>query len=137
MTPQKTVLIADDDYDNFLLTMDAMKQAGLDCELYWVRDGEELLDYLRRRGAYQSAQAAPRPNVILLDLNMPKKTGHEALEEIRSEPSLSEIPVIVLTVSNRQEDIRRSLKLGAQSFISKPSSFEVLVDFMKVLKKYL
>lgn len=137
MDTQKVVLVADDDYDNFLLTMDAVKKARLNCQLYWVKDGEELMDYLLHRGAYGNAKQAPAPNLILLDLNMPKKSGHEALQEIKSDASLAGIPVVMLTVSNAKEDIEQSLKLGADSFINKPANFDVFVDFMKVLKKYL
>lgn len=134
---RKIVLVADDDYDNFLLTMDAMKEAAVDCDLYWVKDGEELLEYLHRTGTYGSAEHAPHPNLILLDLNMPRKTGHEALAEIKADPALAEIPVVVLTVSSQPEDRDRSLRLGATSFLSKPQSFERLVEFMRVLKKFL
>lgn len=133
----KTLLVADDDYDNFLLTMDAVREAGMDCELYWVKDGEELLDYLFHRGAYENPAQSPAPSLILLDLNMPKKTGHEALKEIKAHPTLGEIPIVVLTVSNVKADMDTSLALGAKSFINKPHSFERLVEFMKVLKKYL
>ncbi|HTL70825.1 MAG TPA: response regulator [Candidatus Eisenbacteria bacterium] len=137
MSDRKTLLVADDDYDNFILTMDALREAGLDCELYWVKDGEELMDYLLRRGAYDDPDHSPMPHLILLDLNMPRKTGHEALKEIKAHPTLAEIPVVVLTVSNIKEDMEKSLALGASSHLNKPMSFERLVEFMKVLKKYL
>ncbi len=137
MDSRKILLVADDDYDNFLLTMDAVKEASLECDLYWVKDGEELLEYLKRRGAYTDPSQAPMPHLILLDLNMPRKTGHEALKEIKEDEALAEIPVVVLTVSNVKEDMEKSLALGADSFMNKPHSFDRLVDFMRVLKKYL
>ena len=137
MSDPKNLLVADDDYDNFILTMDALREAGMDCELYWVKDGVELMDYLLRRGPYEDASHAPMPNLILLDLNMPRKNGHQALKEIKAHPVLAEIPVVVLTVSDIKEDMEKSLALGASSYVNKPKSFERLVEFMKVLKKYL
>ena len=136
-THRKHILVADDDYDNFLLTMDAAKEAGLECDLHWVKDGEELMDYLLRRGAYRVSNSSPVPSFILLDLNMPKMNGHEALKEIRSNPGLAGIPIIILTVSTAEEDIVRSYELGANAYISKLQNFDLLVRFMKSLKKYL
>jgi CheY-like chemotaxis protein len=134
---RKSVVVADDDYDNFLLMLDAVKEAGLDCDFYWVKDGEELLDYLRRKGVYSDPAHSPSPNLILLDLNMPRKNGHEALAEMKADPQLAEIPVIVLTVSSDAKDREKSLSLGARSFESKPNGFGRLVEFMRVLKKFL
>lgn len=134
---RKKILVADDDHDNFILAMDALKEAGLECDLCWVRDGEELLDYLYHRTPYEDRTQAPIPDLILLDLNMPKKTGHEALKEIKADPALAGIPVVVITVSNAKEDMDRSYALGADAFIRKPHNFDRLVDSMKELKKYL
>lgn len=134
---RKHVLVVDDDYDNFLLLLDAVKEAGLDSHFYWVKDGEEMLEYLRRTNAYKDAASAPRPDLILLDLNMPRKNGHEALAEMKAEPAIADIPVVVLTVSIDEDDRNRSLALGAQSFQCKPQNFSRLVEFMRVLKKYL
>lgn len=134
---RKKVLVADDDHDNFILAMDALKEAGLDCDLCWVRDGEELLDYLYHRAPYEDAAQAPVPDLILLDLNMPKKTGHEALREIKADSALAGIPVVVLTVSGAKEDMERSYALGANAFIRKPHNFDRLVESMRELRKYL
>jgi len=99
-------------------------------------DGEELMDYLCRRGKFSDPESAPRPGLILLDLNMPKKDGREALKEIKSDPDLKQIPIVVLTTSKADEDIYRSYNLGVNSYITKPVSFEGLVEVMKALSLY-
>ncbi len=104
--------------------------------LRFVEDGEELLDYLYQRGKYTDPANAPRPGLILLDLNMPKKDGREALQEIKADPGLRQIPIVVLTTSKAQEDIYRTYDLSASAFITKPVSFESLVEVMKSLGKY-
>jgi CheY-like chemotaxis protein len=131
-----TILIADDDPDDRLMAKEAMEEARLANEIRFVEDGEELLDYLRRQGKYASPASSPRPGLILLDLNMPRKDGRKALQEIRNDPELRRIPVVVLTTSKAEEDIFRTYDLGVSSFISKPVSFEGLVDVMKALGKY-
>jgi CheY-like chemotaxis protein len=128
-----TILMADDDRDDCLLVRKAFEASRLVNDLRFVEDGEELMDYLRRRGKYADA---PRPGLILLDLNMPRKDGREALKEIKDNPDLREIPVVVLTTSKSEEDIFRSYNLGANSYITKPVTFEGLVDVMKALGKY-
>ena len=130
------ILMADDDDDDRLLTRDAVVEAGLDGDLRFVQDGEELLDYLCHRGKYQAPRTAPRPGLILLDLNMPLKDGREALREIRADPELRRIPVVVLTTSKADTDIGAIYELGANSFISKPFQFEALVAVMKMLGQY-
>src|SRR5579859_794662 len=130
------ILMADDDEDDILLTQKALKQGKLLNELYCVRDGEELLDYLFHRGSYTDASTAPRPGVILLDLNMPRKDGREALKEIKAHQDLKDIPIVVFTTSKAEEDIYRSYKLGVNSFITKPVTFENLIDVMQMLGKY-
>lgn len=130
------ILMADDDDDDRLLTRDAVVEAGLDGDLHFVQNGEELLDYLCHRGKYQSPRMAPRPGLILLDLNMPLKDGREALREIRADPELRRIPVVVLTTSKADTDIGAIYELGANSFISKPFQFEALVAVMKMLGQY-
>ena len=130
------ILMADDDDDDRLLTRDAVAEAGLDGDIHFVENGEELLDYLYRRGKYQQASTAPRPGLILLDLNMPLKDGREALREIRADPELRRIPVVVLTTSKADTDIGAIYELGANSFISKPFQFEALVGVMKTLGQY-
>jgi CheY-like chemotaxis protein len=131
-----TILIADDDEEDQLLTQDALEESRLTNNLRFVNDGEELMDYLHHRGKYWNPQESPRPGLILLDLNMPKKSGHEALQEIKAHPQLRQIPVVVLTTFNTDIAIFRSYDLGANSFITKPVNFEGLVDIMKTLGKY-
>ncbi len=127
------ILLADDDPDDRLLTIRALKRSRLRNEIYTVEDGEELMDYLHRRGPYADPQRSPRPGLILLDLNMPRKDGREALQEIKSDPVLRRIPVVVLTTSNAEADILRSYDLGVNAFITKPVTFEELVRVLQVL----
>lgn len=130
------ILMADDDADDRLLTKRAMEASRVINELRFVEDGEELMDYLLRRGQYADAESSPRPGLVLLDLNMPRKDGREALQEIKQHPALHRIPVVVLTTSKAEEDIFRSYDLGANSFITKPVTFERLVQLMKTLGDY-
>ena len=131
-----TILMAEDDEEDRLLTKDALAQSRVANNVRFVEDGEELMDYLHQRGKYAGSDRAPRPGLILLDLNMPRKDGREALREIKADPDLRAIPVIVLTTSKAEEDIVRSYDLGASGFISKPVTFEGLVDVMKTLGRY-
>jgi len=131
-----TILLADDDADDRMMASDALEESRLANDLRCVEDGEELMDYLHRRGKYAPPNAAPRPGLILLDLNMPRKDGREALKEIKAERELRSIPVIVLTTSKAEEDIYRTYDLGVNSFITKPVNFESLVAVMKALGKY-
>jgi CheY-like chemotaxis protein len=130
------ILMADDDPDDRELTRDALAESRLANDLRFVQDGVELMDYLRHRGAYANGASSPRPGVILLDLNMPRKDGREALREIKADPDLHAIPVVVLTTSRAEEDIARSYELGANSFISKPVTFDGLVSVMRGLGQY-
>jgi CheY-like chemotaxis protein len=140
MTPTSprpiTILLADDDPDDRMLARDALDESRLANDLHEVVDGEELLEYLRRQGKYADPASAPRPGLILLDLNMPRKDGREALREIKADPDLRSIPVVVLTTSQAEEDIYRTYDLGVSSFITKPVSFEGLVAVMKALGRY-
>ncbi|MDB5075262.1 MAG: response regulator receiver protein [Chloroflexi bacterium] len=131
-----TILLADDDLDDCLLTQEALQESRLANELRFVHDGEALLDYLFQRGPYSTAGLAPRPGVILLDLNMPLMDGREALEQIKANPDLRHIPVLVLTTSQSEEDIYRSYDLGASSYITKPVTFGALVEVMRSLGHY-
>ena len=131
-----TILLADDDEDDRILARDALAESRLANDLRTVSDGEELLDYLHRRGRYASPADSPRPGLILLDLNMPRKDGREALREIKADPGLRQIPVVVMTTSEAEEDIYRTYDLGANSFITKPVLFESLVGVMKDLGSY-
>lgn len=130
------ILLADDDVDDRLLARDALAENRLANNLQCVEDGEELLDYLFRRGKYTDPATSPRPGLILLDLNMPRKDGREALKEIKSHPDLKKIPIVVLTTSKTEEDICRSYKLGVNSYITKPVTFSSLVEVMKALGRY-
>ena len=131
-----TILLADDDPDDRRLTQDAFEESRLANDLRFVEDGQELLDYLRRQGRFQAAGAAPRPGLILLDLNMPKLDGREALQAIKADPSLRSIPIVVLTTSKSEEDVFRSYDLGVNSFITKPVSFKSLVEVVRILGRY-
>jgi len=131
-----TILMADDDPDDRFITKEAFKEAGLINDLRFVEDGEELIDYLYQRGKYHDAKNAPRPGLILLDLNMPKKDGREALREIKADESLRRIPVVVLTTSKEEEDIIRAYDLGSNSYITKPVSFNSLLITLKALANY-
>jgi CheY-like chemotaxis protein len=131
-----TILMADDDEDDRLMTRDALKESRLTNELRFVEDGEELVDYLKHTGKYSGDADTPRPGIILLDLNMPKKDGREALKEIKADPKLRDIPIVVFTTSQAEEDVYRSYKLGVNSFITKPVTFENLIKVMKTLGKY-
>lgn len=131
-----TVLMADDDPDDRMMTREAWAEAHLVNELRFVEDGEELMDYLCRRGRYGDPASSPRPDLILLDLNMPRKDGREALQEIRSDPDLKSIPVVILTTSKAEEDILRTYDLGANSFIIKPVTFASLVEVVRTLSSY-
>jgi CheY-like chemotaxis protein len=131
-----TILLADDDPDDRLLARDALAAGHVANTLRTVEDGEELMNYLHRRGEYGIEGAAPRPGLILLDLSMPKKDGLGALAEIKADPALKHIPVVVMTTSREDEDICRSYDLGANSFVTKPIRFETLVDVMKTMGRY-
>ncbi len=130
------ILMAEDDPEDAMLARDALHEAKLINPLVAVEDGQQLMDYLHRTGAFAPPHPAVRPGIILLDLKMPKKDGREVLAEIRSDPALRDIPVVVLTTSKAQEDVLRSYSLGANSFIVKPVSFDGLVDVMRRVDKY-
>jgi CheY-like chemotaxis protein len=131
-----TILMAEDDADDRMLVKDAFRESRLGNDLFFVQDGEELMDYLLHQDEYANAASAPRPGLILLDLNMPRKDGREALVEIKADPNLRRIPVVVLTTSKAEEDILRTYDLGAAGFITKPVTFEGLVEVVKSLGKY-
>ena len=131
-----TILLADDDPDDRQLTRDAFGENRLANDLHCVEDGEELMDYLRRRGRYSDLNGEPLPGLILLDLNMPRKDGCEALKEIKEDPILRRIPIVVLTTSKAEEDILRSYDLGVNSYVTKPVTFKSLVELVKVLGQY-
>jgi CheY-like chemotaxis protein len=139
MTPNAdpiTILMADDDPDDRMMTQEAFRDCRLDNPLQFACDGEELMDYLHRRGKFVDDRRYPMPGLILLDLNMPRKDGREALREIKSDPLLRKIPVVVLTTSKAEEDVLRSYHDGVNSFISKPVSFMALIEVVRALGTY-
>jgi CheY-like chemotaxis protein len=131
-----TLLCADDDADDRLLVKDALAESHVPSDLRFVADGEELMDYLHRRGAYADPETSPRPQLLLLDLNMPRMDGREAIAEIRADPVLRTLPVVVLTTSDAREDIEKVYALGANSYVVKPTSFEALVGLVSDLGRY-
>lgn len=130
-----TILMADDDDDDRRLTKEALLEGRLVNDLRFVENGEELMEYLRRQGKFTDGDF-PRPGLILLDLNMPRKDGRTVLREIKSDPELRQIPVVVLTTSKADEDVFKSYDLGVNSYIVKPVTFEALVDILQTLEKY-
>ena len=130
------ILMADDDDDDILLVQEAFRESRLLNDLHVVKDGVELIDYLKRRGKYNPPASAPRPDIILLDLNMPKKDGREALHEIKGDPDLKDIPVIVLTTSHTHADIVKAYKEGGNSYITKPVTFDSMRDIVREIGNY-
>jgi CheY-like chemotaxis protein len=131
-----TILMADDEAGDRALTADALKDARLLNDLRFVEDGEQLMDYLYARGKFAPPAQTPRPGLILLDLNMPRKDGRTVLKEIKEDPDLRDIPVAILTASKDDEDVYRSYDLGVTSYIVKPVTFESLVDTLQSLERY-
>lgn len=130
------ILMADDDDDDRFLVQEACTEAELNIKVCFVKDGQELLDYLNKDGDYFKGKNAPKPELILLDLNMPRKDGREALSEIKANPNIRSIPIVIFTTSNAEEDIQYAYKLGVSSYITKPTTFDGLVETMKVLGEY-
>jgi CheY-like chemotaxis protein len=131
-----SILVADDDPDDRMMIEEAFVENRIANKIDFVEDGEQLMAYLHREGPYAELKDTPFPGIVLLDLNMPKKDGREALREMKADPELCRIPVIVLTTSIAEEDIVRTYGLGVSSFITKPVSFEGLVDAVRVICKY-
>jgi CheY-like chemotaxis protein len=136
VTESTTILMADDDPEDCMMTRKALEASRGVSDLRFVGDGDELMDYLMRRDKYADPLTSPRPGIILLDLNMPKKDGHAALEEIKIHPEIRRIPIVVLTTSNVEEDIELSYDQGASSFITKPDTYQGLVEAMKCFDQY-
>jgi CheY-like chemotaxis protein len=131
-----TILMAEDNDDDRLLTQEAMRAARLVNELRFVSNGVELLDYLQRSGPYAEPGSAPWPGIILLDINMPMMDGLTALRRLKDDPSLRRIPVVMLTTSDDEHDILRSYNLGAASYVTKPVTFSSLVELVRTLEGY-
>ncbi len=130
------ILIAEDDPDDRLLIKEALEENNVPSTVHFVEDGEELLNYLYNRDQYHNKIDLQKPAIIILDLNMPKKDGREVLKELKSIPELKYIPIVILTTSSDEEDIKYTYAMGASSFITKPSSFDSMVDMMRVIKEY-
>lgn len=131
-----TILMADDDADDRQMTREAFEESRLANDLRFVENGVQLMDYLLRLNNFQSPESSPRPGLILLDLNMPKMDGREALQQIKSDPRLKNIRVVVMTTSKAEEDIVRTYDLGASSYVTKPVTFAALVDVIRTMGKY-
>lgn len=131
-----TLLVADDDEEDRALTTKAAAAAALPCALRFVTDGDALMDYLHRRGAYGEPGSAPHPDLILLDLRMPGRDGFSCLEEIKSHPELRSIPIVVLSTSRDGEEVSQCYGLGSNSFVRKPATFGALVAVMEMLGRY-
>ncbi|MFZ7111031.1 MAG: response regulator [Desulfatiglandales bacterium] len=136
MKPFGHILMVDDDPDDYYLTRDALGEAGSEYILRLVSDGSEMLDYLLNRGNYADRQENPTPDLILLDLNMPRMDGHQALSEIRSCEHTKNVPVVIFTTSCNEEDINGCYRAGANSFLHKPSDYDSLVMAMRHLMDY-
>ncbi|PQP33095.1 two-component system response regulator [Desulfobacteraceae bacterium SEEP-SAG10] len=130
------ILLAEDDLGDQELTKRALKEGKIENELYVVKDGEEALDYLFRRGRYTDPETSPRPDLFLLDLNMPKLDGRQVLEQICSIHELRNIRVVVLTTSHQEEDITRSYDLGVHSYITKPVDLDQFFNVIRTLEEY-
>lgn len=132
-----TILLVEDCEDDILIARRALRETDADSHrLFVVRDGLEALDYLRRAGPYTRDEAAPRPDIILLDVNMPRLDGFGVLREAKADASLRTIPVIVLTTSTAEWDVRRAYDLGANSYVVKPESFRQSVRVLGALCDY-
>lgn len=130
------ILLAEDDPGDQKLTKKAFSDGMIDNELHIVEDGEEALDYLLRRGRYEDPASSPRPDLFLLDLNMPKIDGRQVLEEMKNNPDCPNVPTVVLTTSKQEEDIIRTYDLGIKSYITKPVDFGSFVEAVQILGKY-
>lgn len=132
----RVILLAEDDADDRMLVTRVLEKELLVSDVRTVWNGEELMDYLQRNGKYEDPDESPRPALILLDLNMPRKDGREALQEIKSNPDLKTIPVVVLTTSNSDIDVEQSYRAGVNAYITKPARFADLASAFKVLYNF-
>ena len=133
---RRTILMADDDGEDCVLVGDALRETGRPCDLRFVRNGEELCDYLRHEGEYEDARSAPLPDLILLDLKMPRKDGRQTLRELKSDPQWRRIPVIALTTSTANDDIAFCYDTGVNSYVTKPATYRELVRIVDALTRY-
>lgn len=130
------ILVADDDTDDWALLKEAFRESDSPPELRFVEDGVELIDYLKGNGRYADQTKFPRPVLILLDLNMPRMDGREALAEIKGDPLLKIHPVVIFTTSSEPHDVGRTYRNGANSYVRKPATFSELRDFTSHLERY-
>lgn len=135
-TKPVVILIADDDAEDRMLIKEALEESRLINSIRFVENGEELMDYLHHKGQFSDKAKFPTPGLILLDLNMPKKDGREALKEIKADNNLKVLPIVVLTTSKAEEDIVKTYDLGVNSFVTKPVTFGSLVEIMGTISKY-
>ncbi|MDY0169334.1 MAG: response regulator [Thermoguttaceae bacterium] len=135
-TRTRTILMVDDDADDCTLVRDALGEIGVVHDLRFAGDGEELFDYLERRGRFAAGNMAPRPDLILLDLQMPRKNGRESLKQLKSEPAWRRIPVVVLTTSTAADDINYAYEMGVNSYVTKPTTFRTLVEAVRLMTTY-
>lgn len=133
---RRIILMADDDGEDCVLVRDAMRETGRTCDLRFVRNGEELFDYLHHGGEYAEEASAPRPDLILLDLKMPCKDGRETLRELKSDPQWQSTPVIMLTTSTAANDVEACYRMGVNSYVTKPATFRRLVDVLETLTRF-
>ena len=127
------ILLVEDNPDDVDLTIEAFRENGFSHQLYVVEDGLEALAFLRRQGAYDKA---PKPDLILLDLNLPKQSGHEVLAEIKNDPVLRSIPIVVLTSSAAESDVRRSYELAANGYVTKPAGLEEFFGLVRAIDRF-
>lgn len=130
------IMVADDDEDDRALVKYALSESISPNIVYFVENGEQLLDYLNHRGIYSNPEKSIRPDFILLDLDMPKMNGREALKEIKEDAELRSIPIVIFSTSKAPKDINSTYRMGANSFITKPVTYEALVRVMKILSEY-
>jgi CheY-like chemotaxis protein len=135
-TQRRTILMADDDAEDCFLVRDAFLEAGWPCDFHFVRDGEELFDYLRQGGEYVEGRNSPWPDLIILDLKMPRKDGRETIRDLKADPRYRSIPVVALTTSSAGDDVGFSYSVGVNSYITKPTTFRDLVSVLDALGKY-
>lgn len=131
-----SILLVEDNPDHAELTLKALKNGATAQQVYWVKDGQEALDFLQQRGRFTDTSAAPRPGLVLLDVNLPKVGGHEVLRRIKADDGLRAIPVIMLTTSDREEEVAASYLAGVNSFVTKPVHFKDFVERIKSVKGY-